>query len=43
MTAGCHAWLLICIDDCTRTYRCIACGELLVLPRVLPGEESMHV
>ena len=40
MTDACHAWLLIRVDARTRTYRCVTCGELLVLPRVLPGEEG---
>lgn len=40
MATACHAWLLICMDERTRAYCCIACGEVLVLPRVLPGEEG---
>jgi hypothetical protein len=40
VTDACHAWLLIRTDARTRTYRCVACGELLVLPRVLPEEEE---
>jgi hypothetical protein len=33
MMAACHAWLLVAWDRRTRTYRCIACGEMLVLTR----------